>query len=93
MTEGANAFLRHVPYISFIATFIGSFIFRPWRKGAMTSAFAAAGADLAQDKARFKGIYFTPVAKVSEPSKAAQDERLAKELWETTENILKELDL
>lgn len=59
----------------------------------MTSAFAAAGTDLAQDRERFKGVYFTPVAKVTEPTKAAQDERLAKELWETTKSILKELGL
>ena len=59
----------------------------------MTSAFAAAGKDVVQDTVRFKGVYFTPVAKIAEPSKAAQDERLAKELWETTESILREMGL
>ncbi len=59
----------------------------------MTSAFAAAGKDVVQETARFKGVYFIPVAKIAEPSKEAQDERLAKELWETTEGILRDIGL
>lgn len=57
----------------------------------MTSAFAAAGKEIKEDNERFKGVYFTPMARISNPSKAALDERLARELWETTEAVLKEL--
>ena len=59
----------------------------------MSSAFAAAGKDVAQDKARFKAVYLTllVVARISDPTKEGQDERLAKELWETTESILKDI--
>ena len=57
----------------------------------MSSAFAAAGKDVAQDKTGFKAVYLTPVARISDPTKEGQDERLSKELWETTESILKDI--
>lgn len=74
-TGGTDTFLWRVPYVGGIAlAFIGYFLFGTWRKGATLSAFAAAGKDVVQDTARLKGTYFTPVAKTSEPSKAALDE-------------------
>ena len=34
-----------------------------------------------------------PIGKLSEPSKQARNDELAKELWETTEALLKEWDI
>lgn len=39
---------------------------------------------------RCSGQYFVPLAKLDEPSKLAQDDELAKELWEFSETIVKE---
>ncbi|KAF9477152.1 NAD-P-binding protein [Pholiota conissans] len=89
---GANAFLYGVPYAGkFVATFLGPLFFIPWLQGARTSAFAAAGKAVKDDVKKYKGAYLVPVAKLAEPSASAKNERLAKELDETTRAILKEI--
>lgn len=67
----------------------------------MTSVFAAAGKDVATsrvsshevERKTYEGVYLTPVAKITEPSKFAMDERLQKELYETTREVLREMEL
>ena len=67
----------------------------------MTSAFAAAG-DLDKVAGRdgrkdgrkaYEGAYLIPMGKIAQPSKYAVDERLGKELDETTREVLKEMGL
>jgi len=59
----------------------------------MTSVFAAASKEVRRERERYKGVYLTPVGKVTTPSKYAIDERLATELRQTTEEVLKDLGL
>jgi hypothetical protein len=62
-------------------------------KGGMNSAFAAAGQDIKKDRAPYKGAYLMPVGKITQPSKAALDDRLATELYDTTKEVLSEMGL
>jgi len=57
----------------------------------MNSAFAAAGKEVKANRAKYKGVYLMPVAKISTPSKSALDEKLASELQQTTLEVLKEM--
>ncbi|KAF8909345.1 NAD-P-binding protein [Gymnopilus junonius] len=82
LTVGAKGFLSSVPYL-------GKFV----EQGAYTSAFAAASPEVHQNKDLYKGAYLTPVAKLTEPSKSATNAKLATELYDTTESVLKELGL
>ena len=38
----------------------------------------------------YSGQYFVPLAKHEDPSKLAQDDNLAKQLWEFSEAVVKE---
>ncbi|KAJ6534274.1 NAD-P-binding protein [Mycena capillaripes] len=99
-TNGCDATVGGIPYIGgFITKFIAPMAFGTWRSGAMTVAFAAAGKDVVQDvgkeneKYKYKGAYLMPTASLATPSKAALDERLQKELYETTEKLIREMGL
>jgi hypothetical protein len=93
-TPGADGFLSAVPdFTGLVKNVLGPLFFKPPRTGALTVTFAAAGKAVAANKEKYKGSYFIPVGKLSKPSNSAQDERLAKELWTTTETICKELGL
>ncbi|KAF9559294.1 hypothetical protein CPC08DRAFT_763406, partial [Agrocybe pediades] len=63
------------------------------RAGAYTSVFAAAAPEVKAEPEKYRGVYMIPVAKVAKPSKDAEDERLAKELWETTEGVVRRLGI
>jgi NAD(P)-dependent dehydrogenase (short-subunit alcohol dehydrogenase family) len=58
--------------------------------GGYTSAIAAASPEVAQNRDKYKGAYLVPVGKLRQPSDAARDEGLAKEMWETIEGFLAE---
>ncbi|KAF9063833.1 NAD-P-binding protein [Rhodocollybia butyracea] len=93
-TIGADGFLNSVPFVGwFLKWVVGPLFFVPWRQGAATSAFAAASKDVATAREAYEGAYLTPVAKISEPSSFAKDEKLQRELYETTRHILTELGL
>jgi len=101
-TVGANKFLSSIPFFGwFLKTVVGPMVFVSWTQGAMPSAFAAAGKDVvasrrSKDEAErrmYEGVYLTPVAKITEPSNYAMDERLQRELYETTKEILGEMGL
>ncbi|KAG1724483.1 NAD(P)-binding protein [Suillus lakei] len=59
-------------------------------QGAYNSAFAAASEEVAKQREKYKGVYLTPVGKITEPMKVAKDEGIAKELWDTVEKFLEE---
>lgn len=84
--------MASVPYVGWLLKkTIAPLYFAPWRKGAMTVAFAAAGKDVAEQKEKYEGAYLVPIAKIAKPSQFALDGRLATELYETTEKIIAEL--
>lgn len=60
-------------------------------KGAYTSVFAAASPIVRENPDKYKGAYLEPVAQLGKPYEQALNDGLAKELWETTEEILKEI--
>jgi len=70
-----------------------SVFFVPTRQGAMNSAYVAASPEVKAKATSFKGAYINPVGKIAEPSAQARDERLMNELYETTLEILKELNV
>ncbi len=70
-----------------------SMVFGPTRKGAMNSAYAAASPEVKAKEKTFKGVYLNPVGVIINPSPQAGDERLMNELYNTTLEIMKELNL
>ncbi|KAF4615779.1 hypothetical protein D9613_012460 [Agrocybe pediades] len=92
-TPGSQRFMGSIPYISWITKTLNSWFSYPQRAGAFTSVFAAASPEVKAEPEKYRGAYLIPVARIAKPSKNAQDERLAKELWETTEAKLKELSM
>ncbi|KAG1870816.1 hypothetical protein F4604DRAFT_1770700 [Suillus subluteus] len=72
-----------------IKPIVSLFLLQP-DQGAYTSAFAAASEEVAKQREKYKGTYLTPVGKLTEPTKVAKDEGLAKELWNTVDKFLEE---
>ncbi|KAF9564497.1 NAD-P-binding protein [Agrocybe pediades] len=92
LTDGSKGFLSSVPYAGRLVSFLfGPLFFSSWRKGAFTSAFAAASPEVRNKADVYKGVYLTPIAKITVPSKSARSAKLADELYDTTEAVLKEL--
>ncbi|KAF4615731.1 hypothetical protein D9613_012455 [Agrocybe pediades] len=90
-TPGTLRFFSVIPYISWLTKIIGPWLFVPQRQGAYTSVFAAASPKVKLNREKYAGAYLEPVAKVGKPTKYGEDMRLAEELWETTESVLKEI--
>ena len=61
--------------------------------GAATLVFAGAAPEVRSEEEKYKGTYLVPVGKVGKVTKAGEDRGLAKELWETTEGLLREWGL
>ncbi|THG97704.1 hypothetical protein EW145_g7563 [Phellinidium pouzarii] len=57
-------------------------------KGAVTQLYAATAPEI--EKNGWRGEYFVPYAKRTQPSKLAMDEKLAEELWTFSENMVRE---
>ncbi|KAF9042983.1 NAD-P-binding protein [Panaeolus papilionaceus] len=91
MTRGTSTFLDGIPLASILKPVLTSTVFVPWRDGAMNIVWAAAGKDVALDKEMYRGRYVEPVGRVVSGSVEARDERLARELWTTTEGMLNEM--
>ena len=58
--------------------------------GGYTPAWAAASRRVFEERDRYKGKYLVPYGDLEDASKDARREDLAKELWDTTERVLKE---
>lgn len=87
-TEGSDKYVSTVPYL---LQYPLSLFFGPWMNGGVNVAFAAASKEVKEHRGKYKGAYLTPVARITQPSKPARDERLAKELYQTSLDIMKEL--
>ncbi|KAJ6579605.1 NAD(P)-binding protein [Mycena vulgaris] len=93
-TTGSDQFLASIPFLGgFLKNYVGPLVFAPWRKGAMTVAFAAAGKEVAERRESYQGAYLVPIATIASPSSFALDERLQTELYESTEGFVKEMGL
>ena len=60
------------------------------QSGAGTSIIAAVSPPIRIEKDKYQGGYLEPIGKLAKVSPLAQDDERAKELWETTEGLLKE---
>jgi NAD(P)-dependent dehydrogenase (short-subunit alcohol dehydrogenase family) len=58
--------------------------FLPPDKGAITSVFAATASEPREREKEYKGQYLIPYGKVGTPHRAVKDEKVARDLWETT---------
>ena len=95
-TVGFDEVVDNLPYASVLQVifkWVMPLVLYSWRDGAMTSAFAAAAKEVKLEREKYKAAYLTPIAKITEPSKYAMDERLARELYQTTVEFLKGLGL
>ncbi|KAJ7165624.1 NAD-P-binding protein [Mycena crocata] len=91
-TAGSDDFLASLPYVGWVfKDYVGPWVFKAWRTGAMTVAFAAAGKVVREQRETYRGAYLVPIATIAAPSSFALDERLQTELYETTEKFLAEL--
>jgi len=90
-TVGSDGFLASIPYFGGFLKRIGPLVFGPWRNGAMTVAFAAAGKEVGGQREKYRGVYMVPIAAIAPPSKYALDERLQRECYESTEKFIAEL--
>ncbi|KAJ7740626.1 NAD-P-binding protein [Mycena metata] len=92
-TVGSNDWLGGVPFLSgFIKRYVAPYFFGPWRRGAMTVAFAAAGKQVVEQE-QYRGAYLVPIATIAKASSYARDERLQRELYDTTEKVIREMGL
>lgn len=53
-------------------------------KGATTGLFAATAGDVRREDEKWKGKYHVPYGKLGTPHSAANDPKMAMDLWETT---------
>ncbi|KAF4615740.1 hypothetical protein D9613_012461 [Agrocybe pediades] len=90
-TPGSQQVTNTVPYLGWLTTRLSAWMSTTPKEGAYTSLFAAAHPEVKQNREKYNGVYLVPVGKVGKISENAQDERLARELWETTERKMKEL--
>jgi NAD(P)-dependent dehydrogenase (short-subunit alcohol dehydrogenase family) len=64
--------------------------FVPVDKGVYTSLFAAAGKKVKEEPENYRGAFLDPVAQLSKPSADSLREDLADDLWELTNQVLKD---
>jgi hypothetical protein len=63
-------------------------------RGSYNSLFAAASKQVATNKNKYKGVYFqAPVGKIGKLGEAVMDDGRAQQLWDTTENFLRSINL
>lgn len=68
--------------------------FKGLDEGAYNSVIAAASPEIRKEAETYRGAYLEgDGAKITEPSKLAQDEGLAKDLWATTESFVRSIGL
>lgn len=85
-----NTFASRTPFPVLASILMGLFFVTP-EVGAYNSCFAAASPLIRQHPEKYNAIYLVPVGVIQAPGKNAQRDDLARDLWETTENVLKDL--
>lgn len=74
-----------------IYAWISEHFFTTPTNGAYNSVFAASAPVVRANPETYKGVYLRPTGVISTPGKDGVKPDLAKELWGTTEEILKEI--
>jgi len=91
-TEGyQNIAKRQGWLLRTLITFAVNYFMTTADKGAYTQVFAAVAPVVREQAEKYKGAFLMPPAQISNPTKPAENKELAKELWETTEALLKEM--
>jgi len=91
--QSLHFFENAIPFLGWFLVWLARKFALDETRGAWTLAFAAAGVKIQKDKDRYKGMYLTWWDRIVIPAAHARNERLANELWETTESVLRELDV
>ncbi|KAI0027349.1 NAD-P-binding protein [Vararia minispora EC-137] len=60
-------------------------------EGAFTTLFAATSAEVAARRDKYRGAYVLPYGRIAQPAPQAQDDALAKTLWDTTERVVADI--
>lgn len=60
-------------------------------EGAYTSLFAATSPTVRREKEKYAGSYLVPYGQIQEPSRDAKDPAAAKDLWEASQRLAKEM--
>ncbi len=68
---------------------IKTFMSRSPEKGAVPSLYLAVGTEARAEPDKFKGLYFKENCKAVAPSKLASDPKVARALWELSEETVK----
>ncbi|TCD60880.1 hypothetical protein EIP91_009371 [Steccherinum ochraceum] len=93
-TEGNLAFAaRQNWFLRAIFTWASHHLTPSPAKGAYTQVFAAVSPIVRKEKEKYGGAFLMPPAVVSKPNKAVENKELAGELWNTTEELLKEIGI
>ncbi|KAK7056071.1 NAD-binding protein [Favolaschia claudopus] len=88
-TPGGESVFAGTPVIGFLfAKVIMPMMFGSWKDGALPVLYAAAG-----PREKFRDAAYVTPKGVEVPSKAAVNARLSEEVYETTERVVKELNL
>ena len=80
------------PLSSLLRTF-SRVTFSSVQDGAGTPVIAAVSPSIRIEKDKYQGAYLEPMGKLAKVSSLAQDDERAKELWDTTESLLKEWNI
>lgn len=87
LTDGGKKVFDSLGVLGMVAK---PFLIMP-EKGATNSLFAAASPQVRAEAGKWKGGYIVPYCKIGKTTKEGSDEKLAKELWGTTEEIVGEV--
>jgi len=91
-TENTALTASKLPFpIAQISNFLVRLVFLNVLTGAATPLIASAGPQVRKEMKKYQGAYLVPVGKIGKCSKVARDEGLAKECWDTTMEVLKEV--
>lgn len=86
-TELNRGTAQSYPWAKPLIGIFGMFLTTPY-KGAITPLYCATSEEI--EKKNLGGEFFVPLAKQVEPSKLAQDSKLAQQLWEFSEKVVQE---
>ncbi|KAG8741418.1 hypothetical protein FRC12_015684 [Ceratobasidium sp. 428] len=88
VTDGAIGSVTSLPVIGSVAGIIAQYVFADPAVGALNSMFAATNPVVRAEPDKYKGKYLMPVGIITTPSKPAQDQELAKRLWDLSEQVV-----
>ncbi|KAI0951766.1 hypothetical protein AcV7_007770 [Taiwanofungus camphoratus] len=91
-TDGAQKWIASLGALwSLVAALVINTFFSSPVVGAYANVFAAGAPEVRAEPRKYRGAYIVPPGRVGRSSEHANDERLAKELWDTTERFLESI--